>query len=129
MNSVEQVKLFIYWKDGISFTCRSPNFDRQRKKNEIVYKIVSSKFGTFPKNITEFNEIKNDLINELLGYNDIIVVFQFIIEDKVEIICKLPDPNFELYVAVISNVFDKDRFVNVVTDKVGERVEQERKCN
>lgn len=62
-----------------------------------------------------------------LGYSDIIVVFQFIIEDKIEIICKLPDPNFELYAAVISNVFDKDRFVNVVTDKVGERVEQGRK--
>ena len=66
MNSVEQVKLFIYWKDGISFTYNVPNFDRQRKKNEIVYKIVSEKFGTFPKNITEFNDIKDDLIKELL---------------------------------------------------------------
>ena len=123
MSSPEQVKLFVYWKDGISFNTNSPNFEKQKKKNEIVYRIISSKYGTFPKNITEFDKIKGDLISEILRYDDIILVFQFIVEDKIEILCKLPDPKFELYATVISNIFQKNSYVNVITDKVAERVE------
>lgn len=118
------VKVYIYWKDGLVFNSNAPNFDKQRKKNEIVYKIVSSKFGIFPKSLIEFNTIKSDLVCELLHFNDIIIVFQYIDTNKLEILCKLPDPNFELYASVISNIFLENSCVKVVTDKVAERVER-----
>jgi hypothetical protein len=73
----EQVYLYVFWKSAIKFDGSTPDSELISKKNNILYKIIKAKFGTFPKNLSDFEKIEKDFKGLTDNTKDLIIAFVY----------------------------------------------------
>lgn len=99
--------LFIFWKEFLVTNGNRIDIEELQIKNRNVNSIVYDKFEIFPKSLDEFSKIKDDFMNTVLHFQDIIVVLKYTNSKDFDVLCKLPDENYDVYVHVIQDIFDK----------------------
>lgn len=119
----EQVYLYVYWKSAIKFDGSTPNAELITKKNNILYKIVTNKFGTFPKNLSDFEKIEDDFKDLTDRTQDVILVFIYSGGTK-KIMMSHNDEDPETtvkYAEAIMNYLSGSPGYKVIVDKVAVR--------
>lgn len=71
----EQVYLYVFWKSAIKFDGVMPDKQHFSQKNDVLYKITMEMFGTFPKSLSDFEKIEENLSKLPIRFKDLIMVY------------------------------------------------------
>ena len=86
-----------------------------------MYNIVSQKYGKFPKSLDEFSKIRNDFMDTMFKFQNIIIVLKYELSNDFDVLCKLPDNNYNTYTDIIKEMFEGN--IPSKTDKTAKRLE------